>query len=65
MLQPLELPTEPYRHFSLDFITDLLPVVVGKKTLDSVLVIVDRFAKLVYYIPYSKTITAVDLANVF
>ena len=62
---PLERAELLYRHFSLNFITDLPPVIEGKRTLDSILVIVDRFSKFVRYIPCSKTIAATDLTDLF
>lgn len=63
-LVPLEPPTEPHKHFSMDFVTDLPPSLsFHGKVVDSVLVIVDRFSKLVRYIPCTKTIAARELAE--
>ncbi|TKA33188.1 hypothetical protein B0A50_00741 [Salinomyces thailandicus] len=69
LLQPLEIPVTPHRHFSMDFITGL-PAVVRKrtdmkdKTYDAVLVVVDRFSKYARYFPCSKTIDAPALADI-
>ena len=59
------IPTldEPYRHLSIDFITDLLVIVEDGKVYDSILVVVDRFSKYVYYILTAKTVNAKGLAS--
>ena len=49
----------------MDFITGLLPSIYRGRIYNSVLVIIDRYTKLVRYIPYLKTITIVELAEVF
>jgi hypothetical protein len=64
-LQALEPPSTPWRYFSLDFVIDL-PESKGlhsSEIYDSVLVLIDRFTKLVQYIPYRKTIDAPVLAK--
>jgi hypothetical protein len=64
LLTPLPVPDTAWRHFSLDFVTDL-PVsrdAQGNEH-DSILVLVDRFSKYVRYIPVTKTITAQRLAE--
>ncbi len=67
LLLPLEIPLTPHRHFLIDFITDLPPQVVqlgkGIRTLDSILVIIDRFSKYVRYFACSKSIIALELAD--
>ena len=62
---PLSPPTKPYRYFSIDFIIGLPPSLDKYgKVYNTILVIVDRFSKLVRYIPYSKTITLKGLADI-
>ena len=65
-LESIPPAAEPWRHFSLDFITDLPPAKGGEieTELDSILVLVDRFTKYVRYIPVSKSITAKALAEI-
>jgi hypothetical protein len=64
LLTSLPVPNTAWRHFSLDFVTDLP---VSKDTqgneYDSILVLVDRFSKYVRYIPVTKAITAQRLAE--
>jgi transposase InsO family protein len=62
-LQPLPQPDGAWRHFSMDFVTDLPPIVRGGTVYDSILVIVDRFTKLARYIPTTKSLSAEGLAN--
>lgn len=58
------MATEPWKHFSLDFVTDL-PVSLDDQghRYDAVLVLVDRFTKYSRYLPVNKTITAQQLAE--
>lgn len=61
----LPIPSRPWEEISWDFITDL-PLSSDKTSAyDSILVVVDRYTKMSLYIPVTKTITAVDLAEVF
>jgi hypothetical protein len=62
LLQPLETPTAPFQHLSMDFITCLPKT---KKGFDSLFVVVDRFSKRVHFIPTVGTITAKDAARLF
>lgn len=64
-LQALPRPERPWSDISMDFVTGLPP---SKKTggtaaYDSILVIVDRYTKMVKYIPAKTTITADELAT--
>ena len=47
---------------SLDLTTHLLVVACGH---DSILIIVDRLSKLVYFIPCKEAITAEEMAQLF
>jgi hypothetical protein len=62
-LQPLKIPTAPWHHFSLNFVTDLPESETGGRQYNSILVLVDCFTKLVRYIPCCKTIDAPELAE--
>ena len=64
LLSPLPVPDTAWRHFSLDFVTDL-PVSKDARgnEYDSILVLIDRFSKYVRYFPVTKTITAQRLAE--
>jgi hypothetical protein len=66
-LQPLPLPTGPFKSISMDFIVDLPPSMeLGQiKAYDAILVVVDRYTKVVKYIPCCKTIDVLELAKVF
>jgi hypothetical protein len=63
-LAPLPIPQDPWRHFSLDFVTDLpASKDAHGNCFDSVLVLIDRFTKYTRYLPVNKTITAKQLAD--
>ena len=53
-LQPLEIPTNPYDHLTLDFITGL-PLLHNK---DAILVVVDRLTKYAHFIATTTEVTA-------
>jgi hypothetical protein len=66
-MQALRMPLKPFKFISIDFIIDL-PLSIGAdqgKALDSILVIVNRYTKVSKYIPYRKTITALELSHLF
>ena len=56
------MPQYIFEHASLDLITHL-PVTAGGH--DSILTIVDRLSKLVYFIPCKEVITAEEMAQLF
>ncbi len=64
-LQSLPVPMHRWKDLSIDFVTGL-PVSTNWKgeTYDSILVIVDRLTKMVYYEPVKVTIDALALAEV-
>jgi len=55
------IPEKAWTHISADFITKL-PLVQGY---DSILVVVDRFTKIVHFIPTTERISAEGLAQLF
>lgn len=59
LLQPLENPTKPFQHISMDFIFNLP---VSERGYDGIFTIVDRFSRLVRFIPCNSTITAPEVA---
>uniref|UniRef100_A0A3B3IEB4 Integrase catalytic domain-containing protein n=1 Tax=Oryzias latipes TaxID=8090 RepID=A0A3B3IEB4_ORYLA len=60
LLQPLPVPSRPWSHITMDFITGL-PNSRGKMV---ILTIVDRFSKLVHAIPLQRLPSARELAMV-
>jgi len=58
---PNSIPEKPWTHISVDFITKL-PLAQGY---DSILVVVDRLMKMVYFIPTTKKTLAEELAQLF
>ena len=62
MLQAVENPNKPFEHVTMDFIMALPTSVRGY---DAVFTIVDRFSRLVRFIPCHTTITALECANLF
>lgn len=57
-LQPLEIPTNPYDHLTLDFITGL-PLSHDK---DAILVVVDKLTKYAHLIATTAEVTAEESA---
>ena len=64
-LVSLPAPTSPWRHIAMDFVVGLPPLLLGSRVYDAVLTIVDRFSKMVKYIPVTEDIKAPELANLF
>jgi hypothetical protein len=60
-LKLLSVPAGPWEDVSYDFIVKL-PNCRGN---DSILVVVDRFSKMVHFIPCQETATAEDVAQLF
>ena len=65
LLQPLPEPDGPWQWITMDFITDLPPSRLDGNVYDAILVIVDRFSKMVHYIPSRKDVKAESLARTF
>jgi len=61
MLQPIPIPSQPFKVVSMDFIPEL-PVSNGY---DNVLVIVDKLTKYALFIPTTTTITKKGTAELF
>ncbi|GJP78892.1 hypothetical protein CLOP_g9157 [Closterium sp. NIES-67] len=60
LLQLLELPTKPWTHVSMDFMTGLP---AGASQNDAVLMVVDRLTKMAHFMPCRTTITASKLPS--
>lgn len=60
----LPFPDRPWQEITMDFITDLPPSRREGCVYDAILVIVDRFSKMVLYIPTVKTVTSAELATI-
>ena len=64
LLVPLPAPETAWRHYSLDFVTDLPQSKDDRGNMyDAILVLVDRFSKYVRYLPVTKAITAQGVAE--
>ncbi|MBW0531053.1 hypothetical protein O181_070768 [Austropuccinia psidii MF-1] len=61
LLKPLLIPNGPWICLSMDFITQL-PL---SNSLESILVIVDRFSKMAVFVPKVSAITSLVLAHLF
>ncbi|KAL2095539.1 hypothetical protein ACEWY4_007687 [Coilia grayii] len=59
LLQPLPVPSRPWSHISLDFVTGL-PASEGKTV---ILTIVDRFSKMAHFVPLPKLPSAKETAQ--
>ncbi|QRV84680.1 Retrotransposable element Tf2 protein [Ceratobasidium sp. AG-Ba] len=61
LLNPIELPSQPWDHINYDLITGL-PESEG---FDAILTVVDRMSRMVHFIPTTSRASAVDVANLF
>jgi transposase InsO family protein len=61
LMLPIDIPSRPWEEITYDLIVGL-PMSDGY---DAVLTVVDRFSKMVHYIPTTSRATAVDVANLF
>jgi hypothetical protein len=62
LLQPLEIPTRPWSHVSVDLITGLPVTPSG---FDAILVWVDILTKMVHFVPTTKSAGAMDYAKIY
>jgi len=58
---PNSIPDKAWTHISADFITKLLLA----QGYNSILVVVDRFTKMAYFVPTTEKTTAEGLARLF
>ena len=61
MLQPNDVPDQPWKSIAMDFITDL-PISDGY---DTILVVIDRLTKMSHFIPCNKNLDAQQFATLF
>ena len=59
LLQPLPVPSRPWSHVSLDFVTGLPP----SDGMSVILTIVDRFSKMAHFVPLPKLPSAKETAQ--
>ena len=59
LLRPLPVPSRPWSHIALDFVTGLPP----SEGNTVILTVVDRFSKSVHYVPLPKLPTALETAR--
>lgn len=59
LLQPLENPSRPFLHVTMDFI---MPLPTTPRGFDGIFTVVDRFSRLVRFIPCKSTCSASDVA---
>jgi transposase InsO family protein len=62
-LVPLPQPDKLWQDIAMDFIVGLPPAVRRRKAYDALLVVIDRFSKMVQYIPCTQEIDAPDMAD--
>ena len=59
LLQPVENPTRPFEHITMDFMTH---IPVSTRGHDAIFSIVDRFSKFVRFVPIRNTFDAPEIA---
>lgn len=58
-IRPLPIPSRPWSHIVVDFVTGLPP----SNGHTAILTIVDRFSKMVHYVPLAKLPSATKTAD--
>ena len=61
----MPIPSRPRESLLIDFITTLPPSKLQEKEYNTILVIIDHYTKIAYYIPTTSTIDIEELANKF
>ncbi|QRW15631.1 Retrotransposable element Tf2 protein [Rhizoctonia solani] len=61
LLKPLQIPERPWEDIAYDMIVGL-PISEG---FNAILTVIDRFSKMVHFIPTQSTASAIDIANLF
>ena len=57
--------SKPWKKITMDFITDWPPSKRGGRAYDAILIIVDKYTKMVRNLYTNKTITAILSSNIF
>ena len=63
LLAPLPQPEKPWQHVAMDFVGGLPPSIVRGKVYDAILVVTDRFSKMVRYLACTTETDAPELAD--
>ena len=59
------MPSRPWKEISIDFITNLPLSKYRNYVYDAILVVINRYTKILYYILTIKKINAVELTKLF
>lgn len=64
LLESLPIPEGPWQDITMDFVTGLPPAKHRRCIYDAILVVVDRFSKMVKFIPTTTDVDSAELANI-
>ena len=65
LAKPLPIPTKPFTHISMDFLTVPSRILEDGSIFDSICTIVDRFSRYVKIVPVHKSTTSAHLIQKF
>jgi len=61
---PLSQPEDIWKKILIDFITGLPPSLYREIAYDAILVIINKYSKMIQFVPYNKKTTAEELAEI-
>jgi hypothetical protein len=60
----LPISNKIWQNISINFVTDLPPSLFRRKAYDSILIIINRYSRIIQFISYNKNIDVPELAEI-